>query len=116
MLTKILIIAAAFVAVFAFVTMRSAFAVSGEDARAAVDAGAILVDVRTPAEFAAGHIDGAVNIPVDGLAQRVSELGDPTGAVVVYCRSGARSSRAKGMLERAGFTTVSDLGAMSNWR
>lgn len=83
--------------------------------RELVAAGATLLDVRTPEEFAEGHLDGAINIPVDQLASRVAELGPHERAVVVYCRSGRRSASASQTLRDAGFTDVHDLGAMSNW-
>jgi len=84
-------------------------------AKEAVKAGAKLVDVRTPQEFAAGHIEGAINIPVQELDARLAEFGPKDGVVVVYCRSGARSATAKSRLEAAGYKTVHNLGAMSNW-
>jgi phage shock protein E len=87
----------------------------GPQARAAVAAGARLVDVRTPEEFAAGHLPNAVNVPVTELEGRLAELGPKEASLVVYCRSGARSARAKRLLESAGFRTVVDLGAMGNW-
>lgn len=87
----------------------------GSDARALVNAGARLVDVRTPEEFARGHIEGAVNIPVSDIEARLGELGDKQGPIVLYCRSGARSARVKSLLESKGFTSVVNLGAMSSW-
>jgi len=87
----------------------------GFDAHAYVADGALLLDVRTPAEFAGGHLQGAKNIPVDELAGRLAELGSKETPVVVYCRSGGRSNRALGMLHKAGFEGARDLGAMSNW-
>lgn len=89
--------------------------VSGEEARLLVQAGARLVDVRTPGEFAAGHIPGALNIPVQQLDARMSELQPKDGAVVVYCRSGHRSGAAARMLKNAGFKAVRDLGPMTRW-
>ncbi len=82
--------------------------------------GALLLDVRSAKEFAAGHVEGAQLLPHDEIATRVAELdeqlgGDRTRPLVVYCRSGRRSSEAKATLEQAGFTQVIDLGAMSNW-
>lgn len=63
--------------------------------------GGVVVDVRTPAEFAEGHVEGALNVPVDQLPARLSELpADRT--VIVYCRSGARSSAAARTLRAAG--------------
>lgn len=84
------------------------------DARTLVDAGATLLDVRTPQEFASGHASGAVNIPVQALAERRSEL-DPGQPVVIYCRSGGRSAQAARMLRDAGFQSVFDVGPMPNW-
>lgn len=89
---------------------------SGSEARELVAGGALLVDVRTPEEYAGGHIDGAVNIPLQELEQRVHELGpDKSRAIVVYCRSGNRSAQARRFLEGHGFTAVHDLGPMSAW-
>ena len=89
--------------------------ISAEQARTLVEGGARLVDVRSPAEFDEGHIEGAVNIPVDALGERKDELEPREQPVVVYCRSGARSHRAKQQLEAAGFTQVHNLGAMAKW-
>lgn len=86
----------------------------GPTARKLVAEGAQLIDVRTPMEFRQGHIKGALNIPVDELNRRVDEVArDRT--VVVYCRSGARSSRAAAMLQGEGITNVRDLGPISAW-
>lgn len=76
------------------------------------DGEAILVDVRTPREFSSGRVDGAKNIPVQQLEQRLDELEDKDQAVLVYCRSGNRSSRAAQILENAGFERVYDLGSL----
>lgn len=89
--------------------------VAPEKARELVKGGARLVDVRTRAEFAAGHIEGAVNIPVGELGARLGEVGDREKPVVVYCASGMRSSSAAGALRGAGFLRVHDLGAMARW-
>jgi rhodanese-related sulfurtransferase len=89
--------------------------VAPEEAKALVKQGAPLVDVRTPEEFAAGHLDGAINIPIDDLDARKGEL-KKDADVVLYCRSGARSERGKKLLLAAGFTKVHNLGGMSNWK
>jgi phage shock protein E len=75
-----------------------------------------IVDVRTPEEFAAGHVPGALNLPLQQLAGRQAELGPKSTPITLYCRSGARSATAAALLARAGFTRVTDIGAMSNWR
>lgn len=85
------------------------------EARQLVTGGAKLVDVRTPSEFAAGHLDGAVNLPLGELETRLGELGDRSDPLVVYCRSGARSGQAKRLLESKGFQNVHDVGAMSRY-
>ena len=82
--------------------------------------GALLVDVRTPAEFASLHLDGAKNVPVDTLDDGVEEIAalvaDKNAPIVVYCRSGARSARAKERLVAAGYTKVTNLGGIDAWR
>lgn len=85
------------------------------EARRLVAEGAMLLDVRTPEEYAAGHIPGAVNIPVQVLGGRMDELPDRERTIVVYCRSGVRSANAANMLRGAGFTAVHDLGGMGAW-
>jgi phage shock protein E len=88
--------------------------VGGADAVDLVrDRDAILVDVRTPGEFAAGHIDGAINVPLQTLPGGAEAI-DAERPVVVYCRSGARSARAGRILAERGYD-VSDLGPMSAW-
>lgn len=73
-----------------------------------------LLDVRTPDEFNTSHIAGAHNISVDLIASRINEL--PTDKpIVVYCRSGNRSSQAAQILDDAGFTGVYDLGGTNQW-
>ncbi len=75
--------------------------------------GALLLDVRTPQEFAAGHVPGAVNIPVQELPARLDEIGAPR-KIVVYCHSGRRSTIAAGVLEKKGHD-VANLGPMTAW-
>jgi rhodanese-related sulfurtransferase len=89
--------------------------ISGADAKALVQGGALLLDVRSPEEFAEGHLAGAVNIPVDALPQRLAEVEPKDRPVVVYCRSGARSKKARGLLLEHGWTRVENLGGQGNW-
>lgn len=75
----------------------------------------LLVDVRTPAEYASGHLANSVNIPLDQLASRLGEV--PADLpVVVYCRSGNRSAQAASLLNGAGYTQVLDLGGIIDWQ
>ena len=89
--------------------------VRADEVHTLVKQGAVLLDVRGPEEFAAGHLDGALNIPVQVLEGQLSQLPKKDRAIVVYCRSGARSARARQLLLAAGYTSVTDLGAMTNW-
>lgn len=84
--------------------------------RQALHKGALLLDVRTPAEYKAGHIDGALNIPLGELQKRLKEVGRKKAPVVVYCRSGNRSATATQILKQAGFQEVYDMKAKSNWK
>ncbi|HEU0223931.1 MAG TPA: rhodanese-like domain-containing protein [Steroidobacteraceae bacterium] len=71
------------------------------------DQSLLVLDVRTPEEYAAGHVPGARNIPHTQIAERLAELGDARDRdVVVYCRSGSRSAIALATLREAGFTRL----------
>ncbi|MBZ4420225.1 rhodanese-like domain-containing protein [Myxococcus sp. RHSTA-1-4] len=109
----VLVVAAVLVVLFLFVRVRQRRV--GAEAHRRVEAGATLVDVRTPEEFASGHLPGALNIPVDELSRRLGELGSPEKPLVVYCRSGARSTRAEQLLKERGFQQVLNLGPMWAW-
>ena len=86
-----------------------------KDAHRLVADGARLVDVRSADEYAAGHIEGAVNIPVGELEAREAEVGPKDVPVVVYCRSGHRADRAAKLLRGAGWKEVHNLGPRSYW-
>lgn len=76
-----------------------------------IRAGALLVDVRTPAEYAQGHLDDALNIPFDQIEERVAELGeDKDREIVVYCRSGRRSGIGEKTLRKLGFKNEFNAG------
>lgn len=78
-------------------------------------ASSVIIDVRTPEEFAAGHLDGAVNYDVsDGTLETSLSSLDPQADYIIYCRSGNRSAVAVDILESAGFTSLIDLGSMEN--
>lgn len=79
----------------------------------AVDPDAVLLDVREPAEFAAGHAPGALLIPLGQLADRLGEV--PAGQVVVTCKRGGRASRATAALIAAGRDAVNLDGGMQAW-
>ncbi|MEJ2045036.1 MAG: rhodanese-like domain-containing protein [Reinekea sp.] len=75
-----------------------------------------LIDVRSALEFKMGHADGAVNIPVDQLAIRLSKgcKINKSDSITLYCASGARADVAKTLLERAGYSQVTNAGGLAN--
>jgi rhodanese-related sulfurtransferase len=86
--------------------------------KADLDRGAapVLVDVRTPEEFGAGHVSEARNIPMDALEARIGELGAPGTEVYVICQSGGRSAAASRTLAARGYRAVNVLGGTAAWR
>ena len=81
--------------------------VSGEDY--------ILLDVRTNQEYQSGHIPTAQLIPYDRLPAGMENI-EKDALIIVYCRSGNRSSTAYKTLEKAGFTNLKDFGGISGWK
>ena len=76
----------------------------------------LVLDVRSPGEYASGHIKGALNIPYDQVAQRITEVVSPNG-VVVYCMIGPRARRGEAALLAAGHTKVFHLeGGLAAWQ
>jgi len=72
----------------------------------------IVIDVRSPQEFRSGAVPGAVNIPLDDLQRRVSELGSKSRNITLYCASGSRSAYAQRMLQQMGFTNTKNGGGI----
>ncbi len=90
-------------------------------ARKLVDSGATVIDVRTPDEYADGHLPSAVNIPVQDMPVRIAEVdklvgGDKTKPIVVYCAKGGRAAKAKAALEAKGYTQVVNGGGYDDLR
>lgn len=79
----------------------------------AIAAGAFLVDVRTPVEFKSGSVKGAVNIPLDTISGQLHHFKNKNH-IVVFCRSGMRSSQAKSILEKNNFENVVNGGSWGN--
>jgi phage shock protein E len=79
------------------------------DLKNIINQGAFLVDVRTPGEFAGRHVKGSVNIPLDMVQDNLAEFKNRKN-IIVFCRSGGRSSRAKTILEQNGITNVINAG------
>jgi len=74
----------------------------------------LLIDVRSPEEFATGHLEGAINLPYGSIAQEIQDyVGQAKETkLVLYCRSGRRSSLAEQSLRELGFTQVRDIGGL----
>uniref|UniRef100_A0A7C2WID6 Rhodanese-like domain-containing protein n=1 Tax=Thermorudis sp. TaxID=1969470 RepID=A0A7C2WID6_9BACT len=94
---------------------RSVPEVTPEEALRRQQAGALIVDVREPEEWRAGHIPGAVHVPLGELGSRLHEL-DAERELILVCRSGNRSARATVLLQQAGFRQVYNLsGGLIAW-
>ena len=107
------------IALFAVSTLAlGACSSSGESSSrvdAAVIAESMIIDVRTPEEYAAGHLDGAALIDIKDASfdAKIAEL-DPNASYIIYCRSGNRSAQAVERMKEAGFTNLTDLGSLEN--
>ncbi len=77
-----------------------------------IQSGAKIIDVRTPEEFNEEAYPNAVNIPVDQIQERITEFGEKTKPILVYCASGARSAYAARLLKNAGYTDVINAGGL----
>ncbi|MEL6553089.1 MAG: rhodanese-like domain-containing protein [Cyanobacteria bacterium J06621_11] len=82
------------------------------------DTAPVILDVRTPEEYAAGHVPGAINIHFQEIESRLDEIVVPNeDSIVIYCERGIRANKAEDALYAAGFESVFHLaGDMSNWR
>lgn len=90
------------------------------DVKKAIDAKAavILLDVRTPQEFAKGNISGSINLPLDEMQYKAEKmLPDKNKIIYVYCLSGSRSVHAVDAMVKLGYTNVSDMkSGLLSWR
>lgn len=110
LITTALVIAAVF---SAFFYMKNDIA-SPSEVKEWINSGALIVDVRTPDEFASAQFHGAINIPLSELDKNLQLFGDKEMKIVVYCRTGNRSGQAKNILEKNGFTNVINGGGLSD--
>lgn len=81
-----------------------------ENVKDFVDRGAVIIDVRTVGEFQQGHIKGAKNIPLDMIFSKAAEIKKMNKPVIVYCRSGMRSSQAASVLKNSGIEVMNGGG------
>lgn len=88
---------------------------SSDEGSGGVEAGSVIIDVRTAEEFSEGHLDGATNLDLNSgqFQEAISGL-DPDVNYVLYCRSGNRSGQAAALLKSAGFENVVDLGSLQD--
>ena len=90
-----------------------------EDAVAMIEqeTGYIILDVRRPDEFAAGHIPNAINVPNETIGTaEIPELPDKDQLIMVYCRSGRRSKEASEKLVKLGYTNIVEFGGILDWK
>ena len=80
------------------------------------ESGYIILDVRTPEEFAEKHIPGALNIPNETIGtEEIPELPNKEQLILVYCRSGNRSKQASEKLVALGYTNIVEFGGINDW-
>ncbi len=78
--------------------------------------GALLVDVRTPEEYAGGHAEGAINLPYDQIVGGTYPARNKDAKIYVYCRSGKRAATALDALRQAGYVNAASLISLENWQ
>jgi phage shock protein E len=74
----------------------------------------VLIDVRTPMEYADQHIEGSLNIPLDTIPEEIDRIKEMNAPIVLFCRSGARSGQALMYLQQSGITNIFNAGGISN--
>jgi phage shock protein E len=87
---------------------------AGNTIKEKIAAGAKVVDVRTPMEFADEAYPGAINIPLPALPARMNELEPKDKPIVLYCATGARSGQAMRLLRQNGFADVVNAGGLDD--
>ena len=96
-----------------FDSIKNLFGIEKTDFARLVKEGAIILDVRTKREYAAGHIKDSINIPVDRLTGDIHRLKDKNKPIITCCASGMRSASAKDILKAGGFKEVHNGGPWS---
>ena len=103
--------------VLVLVYLKQRGQVPAGEVRGLLDAGGVVVDVRSAGEYAADHLDCSVNVPLGELERRIREVAPDSGKpVLVHCLSGTRSAMACGTLRRMGYVRVENLGSLSRAR
>jgi phage shock protein E len=96
----------------AFFLLKRAGQISSEKALAYLKSGALVIDVRTPAEFSSGHLPNAINLPLDEIETALPRrVRDKSQVLLLHCQSGMRSGVAKKKLNALGYSNVFNLGS-----
>ncbi len=82
---------------------------TNDDLKQMISEGAFLVDVRSNAEFAEGHVKGSTNIPLDKVQSQIAKFKNKKN-IIVFCRSGMRATQAKSILAQNGIVNVTNAG------
>ncbi len=102
-------------AVIIFFVLKKIGQVSANKALELVNQGAVVIDVRTPSEFASGSVKDAINLPLDSISQKIAAATpDKEQPILVFCMSGTRSAMARRVLRTNGYKNVYNLGSL--WR
>ena len=111
----LIIILISVITILAFNYSMPSNKITAKEAQTLIQNGATILDVRTYMEYKSGHIKHAKNIPYDEINETTINL-DKSETIIVYCRSGSRSSKAAETLENMGYKHVYDVGSIDNWK
>jgi phage shock protein E len=107
-----IIVAVSFVLFIGYLFLRRRGQVSAEDAAEHLKRGALIIDVRSPVEYAAGHLPRAINIPLPQIESLIAgKVKDKNQVLLLHCESGMRSGVAKDKLSALGYTHAFNLGS-----
>jgi phage shock protein E len=107
-----IILAITLILFLAYIFLRRKGQISADAAVAYLKQGALLVDVRTPAEYSTGHLKGAINMPLQQVDSLIgSQAKDKDQVILLHCQSGSRSGVARNRLNALGYARVYNLGS-----
>jgi len=98
--------------ILAFAIMRRKGQISTKEGTELARHGAMVIDVRSPEEYSAGHLSQALNMPVDEIASLLpSRVRDKSKVILLHCKTGLRSKKARSLLVNQGYSNVFDMGS-----
>lgn len=101
------------VAIILFFVIKKLGQVSAAKAKELLASGALIIDVRTPEEFAGDHLEGAINLPLDSIGKNIESVcADKSKPLLLYCLSGTRSGFAARIIKSRQYTQVFNLGSI----